>query len=176
MKKCYAAILTLLLCVWASAETLTVASVDNTTIDIYNSESSDLGNLLDSELSIDIFFLSGSINVDPYYETKIHAVSMLMQSMPELEVHLDGYSDRRGDKQENIELSNQRLDSVRALLIQAGVEPQRILAHAYGEKNFISTVGNLEAYTFDRRVVMRFKQSGNKSSVPVAFIQETPAK
>ena len=157
-----------------SAEAVTVASAGNATIDIHNSDTSDLDNLLTSELSMDIFFLSGSIDVDPYYEPKIHAISMLMQSMPELDVHLEGYSDRRGDKQENIELSSQRLDSVRSLLIQAGVEPQRIHSHAHGEKNFISTVGNLEAYTFDRRVVMRFKQSA-KYNVPVAFIQDAPA-
>ena len=158
-----------------SAETLTIASTNDTAIDIYNSDSSALDNLLASKLSMDIFFLSGSIDVDPYYASKIHAVSKLMQSMPELDVHLDGYSDRRGDKQENIELSSQRLESVRALLIQAGVEPQRIHAHAYGERNFISPVGNLEAYTFDRRVVMHFKHSDNNSSVPVALFQDEPA-
>jgi sortase system peptidoglycan-associated protein len=158
-----------------SSETMTIASTNDTAIDIYNSDSSALDNLLASKLSMDIFFLSGSIDVDPYYASKIHAVSKLMQSMPELDVHLDGYSDRRGDKQENIELSSQRLESVRALLIQAGVEPQRIHAHAYGERNFISPVGNLEAYTFDRRVVMHFKHSDNNSNVPVALFQDEPA-
>ena len=158
-----------------STETMTVASVDNAAIDIYTSDPSDLDNLLASKLSMDIFFLSGSIDVDPYYESKIDAVSNLMLSMPELDVHLDGYSDRRGDKQENIELSSQRLESVRAMLIQAGIEPQRIHLHAFGEKNFISSVGNLEAYTFDRRVVIRFEQSDNKSRSPVALIQNAPA-
>ena len=45
-----------------SAETLTVASANNADIDIYNRDSSDLDNLLASELSMDIFFLSGSVD------------------------------------------------------------------------------------------------------------------
>ena len=149
-------------------ETLTVAAASNDVIEIYD-EKNDISTIISDTFSLDVFFLSGSVSVDPYYNSRIKAVSELMQSVPDIDVYLDGYSDRRGTQQDNIELSNLRLESVRDLFIQSGVEPSRIHTHAYGEKSFISAVGNLEAYTFDRRVVIRFGISESERSNPVAL-------
>jgi outer membrane protein OmpA-like peptidoglycan-associated protein len=94
-----------------------------------------------------------------------------MQQLPDIDIHLEGYSDRRGDKDTNLVLSNQRLDSVRNQLLQAGIDASRIHVSAYGELQFISTPGDLEAYTFDRRVVIRFQHSSASTNDPVASIE-----
>ena len=81
-----------------------------------------------------------------------------MNTMNQLEIHLDGYADRRGDKTKNIELASQRIEEVRAQLINAGVDENRIVSKAFGETKMVSSPGDLEAYTFDRKVVIRFQR------------------
>jgi outer membrane protein OmpA-like peptidoglycan-associated protein len=97
-----------------------------------------------------------------------------MQEMNDVDIHLDGYSDRRGDEASNLALSNQRLASVRNALVQAGVDGSSIHINARGDQEFNSTPGNLVAYTFDRRVVIRFEQSAAASSAPVALTDQEP--
>lgn len=132
---------------------------------------SELKDILVEDMSLDVFFLSGSTTVETFYQSRLQAIAKLMQQLPDIDIHLEGYSDRRGDKDTNLVLSNQRLDSVRNQLLQAGIDASRIHVSAYGELQFISTPGDLEAYTFDRRVVIRFQHSSASTNDPVASIE-----
>lgn len=134
-----------------------------------------LKNIMVTDLHLDVFFLSGSTSVETFYRPRIQSISRLMQEMPDIGVHLEGYSDRRGDKDTNLALSNERLNAVRDELVQAGVDASRIQMSAFGEQQFVSKPGDLEAYTFDRRVVIRFEHSTPASKSPVALLESTPA-
>jgi len=136
---------------------------------------SNLKDILVSELNMDIFFLSGSTAVETFYQPRLRALAKFMYEMPDIDVYLDGFSDRRGDKDANLALSSQRLESVRHELVQAGVDENRIHINALGEQQFVSTPGDLEAYTFDRRVVIHFDKPVPATSKPVAQIDLTPA-
>ena len=129
-----------------------------------------------SDLNFNVFFLSGSTSVEAFYKPQIQAIARLVQQLPELEVHLDGYSDRRGDVDENLSLANQRLDAVRNVLEQAGINANRIHPSAYGEQGFVSRPGDLDAYTFDRRVVIRFEHATTHSENPIALMENTLAQ
>lgn len=129
-------------------------------------------NLLDVVLptaQLEIFFLSGSTEVEPFYKPRIEAISKLLHAVPDIDVILEGYSDRRGDKAGNLQLSSARLESVLKQLTEAGIDTNRIDIRALGEKNFISSPGDLEAYTFDRRVVIRLDQTRLNTASPVAM-------
>jgi len=134
-----------------------------------------LKDIMVNDLQLDVFFLSGSTSVETFYIPRIDSISRMMQELPDIDVHLEGYSDRRGDKDSNLALSNERLDAVRDELIQAGVDASRIQTNAFGEQQFVSKPGDLEAYTFDRRVVIRFEHSIPPSKSPVALVESTPA-
>jgi sortase system peptidoglycan-associated protein len=136
---------------------------------------SELEDILVDDLSLDVFFLSGSTTVESYYQSRLQTVAKLMRQFPDIDIHLEGYSDRRGDKDANLALSNQRLDSVRNELVQAGVDAGRIHMSAFGELQFVSTPGDLEAYTFDRRVVIRFQHSPETAKNPIASIENNTA-
>lgn len=136
---------------------------------------SDLKDLLVEDLSLDVFFLSGSTTVESYYRPRLQTVAKIMQQFPDMEIHLEGYSDRRGDKDTNLALSNQRLDAVCNELVQAGIDADRIHMSAFGEMQFVSTPGDLEAYTFDRRVVIRFQHSPETPRNPIASIENSTA-
>jgi outer membrane protein OmpA-like peptidoglycan-associated protein len=147
-----------------------IASVINEDLD----NASNLKDILVSSLNMDVFFLSGSTSVETFYQPRLNTVAKFMQEMNDVDIHLDGYSDRRGDEVSNLALSSQRLASVRNALLQAGVDDSRIHVNARGEQQFNSKPGNLEAYTFDRRVVIRFEQSAPTSSAPVALTDQDP--
>ena len=119
--------------------------------------------VLTGELSFDVYFRSGSTEIEDFYPARLTAVSQLLDEIDELEVHLDGYADRRGNKDENIALSNARINSVRQALIDSGVDQNRIISRAYGEMKMVSSAGDLEAYTFDRKVVIRFERASSDS-------------
>jgi len=136
---------------------------------------SGLKNILVNDMSLNVFFLSGSTTVETFYKSRIQAVSKFMQQLPDIDIHLEGYSDRRGDKDTNLVLSNERLNSVRNELIQAGIDASRIHMDAFGEQQFVSRPGDLEAYTFDRRVVIRFEHSTPATINPVALMDNNPS-
>ena len=116
-------------------------------------------DILTTDLSMDIYFRSGSTTIESFYPARLAAIAELMDNMQSLEIHLDGYTDRRGDKTKNIALANDRIANVREQLINAGVDENRIISKAFGEMKMVSAAGDLEAYTFDRKVVIRFERS-----------------
>jgi outer membrane protein OmpA-like peptidoglycan-associated protein len=133
-----------------------------------------LRNILTTDLSLDVYFRSGSTSVEAFYAPRMQAIAALMREMPTLELHLDGYSDRRGNPDDNLVLSSERLDAVRAQLQQAGIDDSRIHSKAHGEGRFVSSPGDLEAYTFDRRVLIRFEQAVPATKTPVASVADMP--
>jgi len=122
-----------------------------------------LMDILTTDLSLDIYFRSGSTNIEPFYPARLVAIAALMNTMDKLELHLDGYTDRRGNKTKNIALANERIEKVRDQLINAGVDERRIISKAFGEMKMVSSAGDLEGYTFDRKVVIRFEFSSADS-------------
>ena len=131
--------------------------------DSVESQQNSLMDILTADLSLDIYFRSGSADIESFYPARLSSIADLMNTIDKLELHLDGYSDRRGDKANNIALANDRIDRVREQLINAGVDENRIISKAFGEMKMVSTAGDLEAYTFDRKVVIRFERINTDS-------------
>lgn len=133
--------------------------------------SSTVKDILVTDMRFDVFFLSGSTNVEAFYKPQIQTLVKLMQAIPDVDIHLDGFSDRRGDTETNLALSTERLHAVRDELVQAGIDANRIQMNAYGEHQFLSKPGDLEAYSFDRRVVIRFQNTSAVPKNPVALME-----
>ena len=135
-----------------------------------------LMNILITDLSLDVYFRSGSTDIEKFYPARLSAIANLINSMDQLELHLDGYTDRRGNKSKNMTLANERIEKVRQQLISAGVENHRIISKAFGEKEMVSNAGDLDAYIFDRKVVIRFERKINNSvnSITTALSDDSP--
>ncbi len=127
------------------------------------SQQDTLMDILTTDLSLDIYFRSGSTDIESFYPARLAAIAELMKTMDKLELHLDGYTDRRGNKTKNIALANERIGKVREQLLNAGVNENRIISKAFGEMKMVSSAGDLEGYTFDRKVVIRFERSSPDS-------------
>ncbi len=135
-----------------------------------NPEQDELVNVLTTDFSLDIYFRSGSTAIESFYPERLAAIANLMKTVDTLELHLDGYTDRRGNKLENIVLANQRIDKVRQQLVSAGVEDHRITSKAFGEMKMVSSPGDLDGYTFDRKVVIRFERTSPDSIQSMAAV------
>ena len=121
--------------------------------------------IVSNDLSMDVYFKAGSVDVEKFYTQQLSVLSHLLIEMPDLQLNLDGYSDRQGSEADNHQLSVARLESVREHFVKQGIDDSRINVNAYGEKNFVSAAGDLGAYMFDRRVVVSFETTpSNKQS------------
>ena len=142
----------------SSIQLAQIGEINSIIDDQSHSPQENLMNILVTDLSLDVYFRSGSSDIEKFYPARLTAIADLINTMDKLELHLDGYSDRRGKQSENIALANQRVEKVRQQLINAGVDEKRIISKAFGEMKMVSKPGDLEAYTFDRKVVIRFER------------------
>jgi outer membrane protein OmpA-like peptidoglycan-associated protein len=80
-------------------------------------------------------------------------VATVLIETPEIElVRIEGHTDARADEGFNLRLSEQRAEAVRAWLIQAGVEAERLQATGFGETRPIDPRDTQAAWEVNRRV------------------------
>lgn len=78
-------------------------------------------------------FENNSAAIRPQSHALLAEVADVLIRHPQLvRVEVQGHTDDRGTKAHNQALSQQRAEAVRAYLIQAGVEPERLVAVGYG--------------------------------------------
>ena len=88
--------------------------------------------------------------------------------MTNAKVEITGYSDRTGDPSRNLNLSQQRSDSVKSFLIGMGIDNASIATLAHGETRPLQAVQNFETDFFDRRVIVRLRDNSQ------TMITQTP--
>jgi outer membrane protein OmpA-like peptidoglycan-associated protein len=76
-------------------------------------------------------------------------------------VLIEGHTDKRGSKEHNKELSEQRAQSVKQALIQAGIPAQKIYAQGFGFDVPFDTGSDPVALARNRRVEMNFSSVNN---------------
>jgi outer membrane protein OmpA-like peptidoglycan-associated protein len=65
-------------------------------------------------------------DLDDAAETALVALARELQQNPKLMIELEGYADRKGSRDYNVQLSQRRVETVRRYLVQNGVEVTRI--------------------------------------------------
>jgi sortase system peptidoglycan-associated protein len=103
-------------------------------------------------VSLTVYFRTNSAEVDAEIIPRIEKLARFIKDFPEIQIQLEAHADRRGHYDYNKQLSIKRADIVTRQLIRAGLDPARIHAHAYGESEALSAIGDEEGYVFDRRV------------------------
>lgn len=94
---------------------------------------------VDSLLSLHpIGFVASSAALTPESHTTIDALARALDAHRSIVIEIAGHADRQGSRDLNRPLSEARAEAVRALLIQRGIDEDRLVAIGYGESRPIA--------------------------------------
>jgi OmpA-OmpF porin, OOP family len=109
--------------------------------------------------SIINFPTAGSEVPGPALALLHNAAGFIKQLPPGTVLEIAGHTDNTGDPAANVKLSQERADSVRTALINAGVDPSKLVAKGYGGANPVASNDLLEGRFRNRRIEYHvFKQ------------------
>ena len=103
-----------------------------------------------------INFPTGGSEVPPAAMTLLQNAATQIKQLPAgTALEISGHTDNTGDAAANVKLSQERADAVRNALIQAGVDPAKLVAKGYGSANPIASNELLEGRFRNRRIEYR---------------------
>ena len=101
-----------------------------------------------------IMFDRGSDRINPVSHPLLRQIAALLKKAWWVRlVRVEGYTDNRGDEEQNVDLSIRRAYRVRAFLVQHGVAPERLIAKGYGPSHPVATNKTAAGRAKNRRVV-----------------------
>ena len=115
----------------------------------------------DTPISLPVYFRTNIAAIEKSMRPHLAQLGAYLKAYPELEVRLEGYSDRRGSIDYNLALSRRRISAIRQILEDEGIARNRIREQAYGETRATAQVGNADAMVFDRAVIISIGDSGS---------------
>lgn len=94
------------------------------------------GKSMSMNLAGDVLFDYDKAAVKPAAEEALHKVAVVLSLFPESNVTVEGYTDSKGGKAGNLQLSRERATSVKDWLVKnGGVPPKNISAKGFGEEH-----------------------------------------
>ena len=116
-------------------------------------------NLQAQNLLMSLQFSTGSSEIKSHYQAQIESLARIVQQSPNLTLDLSGYTDKQGSDALNQALSLARIHAVKNALIDQGVKADRISLFAFGEQQSVVASANKEVSFYDRRVVIKLKNT-----------------
>jgi sortase system peptidoglycan-associated protein len=110
-------------------------------------------------LLMSLQFSTGSSEVKSHYLEQIASLARIVQQSPNLTLDLSGYTDKQGSDELNQALSLARINAVKNALIEQGVASDRINLFAFGEQQPVVASADKEVSFYDRRVVIKLKNT-----------------
>jgi len=110
----------------------------------------ELLDLMQAGIAMDLLFRTDEHVLADTTGGRLAELAATVASMPDIQVQLDGFADERGAQDYNQRLSEKRVEFVRELLLQAGVEPARISVAAHGEAP--AQDDTVDSFALERRV------------------------
>jgi outer membrane protein OmpA-like peptidoglycan-associated protein len=135
--------------------TQTVMDLDGT-LQLTQQQQAALAAALDHarDLTLNIAFRTGDANLTTEDIDQLTTLGQLAGSMAGVKIRVSGHTDPRGSEDYNKTLSQDRAESVAAVLENAGLAKDRIVIEALGASG-ASDTGNLDDYAFQRRVSVK---------------------
>jgi len=113
------------------------------------------GNLLAITFKGDITFDTNSTVVKPGLYNELNRVASVLTQYPETLIRVEGHTDSVGTDEYNMDLSYRRANSVRNLLVQRGVNINRIQTVGFGESMPVATNATEAGRQLNRRVEIK---------------------
>jgi len=99
-----------------------------------------------------IKFGSDTAYIEPASAGVLELVAERLRENPELRVRIEGHTDEQASEAHNLELSQERAESVKRILVGFGIAEGRLQAVGLGETNPIASNDTPEGRALNRRV------------------------
>ena len=100
----------------------------------------------------DVLFDFDSANLKPGAREKVAHVAGILKSHPDLRIQVEGHTDSVGSDGYNLRLSERRAESVRASMVQQGINRDAVGTNGFGESEPVATNGTAAGRQQNRRV------------------------
>ncbi|HEY6345208.1 MAG TPA: OmpA family protein [Bryobacteraceae bacterium] len=105
-----------------------------------------------------LLFATDSATLRPESEEQLRNIAAILRAYPNVHMKIGGYTDNTGDAQHNLQLSQDRGDSVVAYLVPLGIAPDRLEAQGYGEQYPVADNSTEQGRAQNRRIAMQVTQ------------------
>lgn len=106
-----------------------------------------------------LIFEVGNSKIDPESYAELDILVNMMKESPRMVIQLEGHTDYVGLANDNLKLSQRRVESVKSYLSSKGVAKSRVKTKAFGGTQPLSRDNTPEAHRLNRRVEVRILQN-----------------
>ncbi|HYG02012.1 MAG TPA: OmpA family protein [Chryseosolibacter sp.] len=99
-----------------------------------------------------VLFEQGKADLLPESFDELNVVVSFLRENPRVKIELAGHTDSRGVHQDNVHLSQERVNSVKEYLVSEGIDSKRITGKGYGGTRPIASNDSEETRKMNRRV------------------------
>ncbi|MFC6633327.1 OmpA family protein [Microbulbifer taiwanensis] len=107
------------------------------------------------EFPLTIEFAVDSAEVTSASAPDVDALAKILQDHPGLTIAIEGHTSGEGDEIKNQQLSQERADTVRQMLVEKGIDPNRVTATGMGSAKPVADDGTEEGKQKNRRISVR---------------------
>jgi peptidoglycan-associated lipoprotein len=99
-----------------------------------------------------VYFSTDSTDLSVESQQTLVNQAKWLQQYPEQPIMIEGHADERGTREYNIALGAKRAQTVRAFLVQQGINPARIRTASYGKERPVAVCNDISCWSQNRRV------------------------
>ena len=125
------------------------ASALQAEVDALNAKPTDRGLVLTLG---DVLFDTGKADLNPGASRNLDRLVQFLTEYEDRRVEIDGYTDSVGTDSFNVDLSQRRADTVKAVLVSRGIDSSRIVSRGYGKDFQVASNTDASGRQLNRRV------------------------
>jgi K(+)-stimulated pyrophosphate-energized sodium pump len=99
-------------------------------------------------------FDTNSATLSAQSQEQLGNIASILKAYPNMQIKIGGYTDNTGDYAANMQLSQQRADSVQQQLVGMGIAAERIQAEGYGPQHPIADNSTEAGRARNRRIAL----------------------
>lgn len=106
-------------------------------------------------LEFSVLFRTNDTSLAPAAVARLERLGRVLADIGDVEIRVEGHADPRGEDPLNDALSAARAETVKAVLLNAGLSSSQVVTVAHGSRRAQADPGDVDGYALDRRVDIR---------------------